>query len=190
MEQRAIHLGFAEIIAETQRFINQNWVKVGSLNLIAAFARLAQEGGFGPIATPLFTSLELLVILARLGLLVLVLGQGTWQAGFQQIAAFPKLISSEWGIRWKQLGINVFWNKIALSINLIVMMVVGTLTNLSIQLLTHTFLLKWLKNKQWVAAQTTPWGVTQFLENLSITPFTEVFTVLLVLFLFRKSAQQ
>lgn len=190
MELRAIHLGFAELISETQRFINQHWIKVGALNLIAAFGRLTQEGGFGIISPWLFALIDVLVIVARFGLIVLVLGQGSWQAGVKQIVLFPKRMTTEGGLLWKQLKLNVFWNKIAFSVNFIVVMIIGTVTNLSIQLFTHLFFFNWLKSHQFIDPKTTAWGVIQFLGNLSITPFTVVFMVLVGMFLVRKPEQR
>ena len=186
MEQTTAQIGFAEIIQETQRFINKHWVSVGILNLVAAIGRFVQEGGTGKIAVETFSLLEIAVELSRVLLVLLVIGNGSINVGFRQVISIFRMKGADWKQVWKQLKTNVSWNKITLSINLVIFMIIGTITNISIDLLVHLFLLNWLKINDLLAVTASQWPVILFLKNTSIIPFTLVFEVLLVLILVGK----
>lgn len=186
MEQTTTQIGFAEIIQEAQRFINRHWVSVGILNLVAATSRFVQEGGTGKISVEVFSSLEIAVELSRVLLVLLVIGNGSINLGFQQVISIFRMKGADWKQVWKQLKTNVFWNKITLSINLIIFMIIGIITNISIDLVVHLFLLNWLKTYDLLAATASQWPVILFLKNTSIISFTLVFEVLLVLILVGK----
>lgn len=186
MEQTIVKIGSAEIIQETQRFINRHWLIVGVLNLIAAAGRFVQEGGTGKISFETFSLLEIAVELSRVLLVLLVVGNGSISAGFRSIVSIFRMKGSDWKQVWRQLRNNIAWNKITLSINLVVFMIIATITNISIDLLTHLFLLNWLKINDLLTATASQWPVILFLKNVSIIPFTLVFECLLVLFLIGK----
>lgn len=186
MEQTIVKIGFAEIIQETQRFINKHLLKVGILNVVAATGRFVQEGGTGKITVETFSLLEIAVELSRVLLVLLVVGNGSFSAGFRSIVSIFRMKGSDWKQVWRQLRNNIAWNKIALSINLVVFMIIATITNISIDLLTHLFLLNWLKVNDLLTVTASPWPVILFLKNVSIIPFTLVFECLLVLFLIGK----
>lgn len=186
MQQTIAKIGFAEIIQETQRFINKHWLSVGVLNLVAATGRFVQEGGTGKISIETFSLLEIAVELSRVLLVLLVLGNGSVSAGFRRIVSIFRMKKADWKQVWHRLKNNVAWNKIALSINLVIFMIIGTVANISIDLVTHLFLLNWLKTNDLLAATASQWPVILFLKNLSIIPFTLVFECVLVLFLISK----
>jgi len=186
MEQIIAKIGFAEIIQETQRFINRHWLSTGVLNLAAASGRFVQEGGTGKISVEVFSLLEITVELSRVLLVLLVIGNGSVNAGFRRIVSVFRMKRADWKQVWYQLKTNVAWNKIALSINLVIFMVIGTVANIAIDLATHLFLLNWLKSNDLLAVTASQWPVILFLKNVSIIPFTLVFECLLVLFLIGK----
>lgn len=190
MQQTIAKIGFAEIIQETQRFINKHWLSVGVLNLIAAAGRFVQEGGTGKISVEVFSLLEIAVELSRVLLVLLVIGNGSDSAGFRRIISIFRMKKADWKQVWHRLKTNVAWNKIALSINLVIFMIIGTVANISIDLVTHLFLLNWLKTNDLLIATASQWPVILFLKNLSIIPFTLVFECVLVLFLIGKVKMQ
>jgi hypothetical protein len=185
MEQTIVKIGFAELIQETQRFINKHLLKVGMLNLVAAMGRFIQEGGMGKITAETFSLLEISIELSRVLLVLLVVGNSSISAGFRIILSIFKMKAFDWKQVGRQLINNIAWNKIALSVNLVIFMIVATITNISIDLVTHLFLLNWLKVNGLLAAA-SPWPVILFLKNVSIIPFTLVFECVLVLFLIGK----
>jgi hypothetical protein len=182
-----VKIGFAEIIQETQRFINRYRWQAGGLGLIAAIGRFVQEGGIGPISVELFSLWEVIVELSRVLLLLLTIGHGSVRAGFRSVVSIFRMKKADWKQRWSQLKINVSWNKIALSVNLVIFMIIGTAANVSIDLLVQLGLLDWLKSVGLLAASASPWPVMLFLKNVSIIPFTLIFEVLLVLWLVGKN---
>lgn len=186
MEQTIAKIGFAEIIQETQRFINGHWIIVGVLNLVAASGRFIQEGGTGKISIETFSLLEIAVALSRVLLVLLVIGNGSVKAGFGRFVSIFRMKRSDWKQVWMQLKTTVAWNKISLSANFILFMIIGTVVNMSIDLVTHLFLLDWLKSQGLLAAAAYQWPVILFLKNVSIIPFTLVFECVLVLFLIGK----
>ncbi|MFN8345994.1 MAG: hypothetical protein U0X91_13365 [Spirosomataceae bacterium] len=180
-------IGFAQLIQETQRFINQHWLKVIGLCLTAAFGRFVQERGMGRISVEWFSVLEILVELSRAVLVLFVVGHGSARAGFRSIAAVFRMKKADWKQRWNQLKVNVSGNKIALSVNLVIFMIIGTVANVSIDLLVQLGLLDWLKSVGFLAASASSWPVILFLKNVSIIPFTLIFEVVLVLWLVGKN---
>ena len=186
MEQAIVKIGFAEIIQETQRFINKHWLSVGALSLVAAAGRFVQEGGTGRISAEAFFTLEIAVELSRIVLVLLVIGNGAVPAGFRRIISIFRMKRTDWKQVWGQVRNNIAWNKIALSINFVLFMVIGTGVNMSIDLLTHLFLQDWLKTHGLLAATAFQWPVILFLKNVSIIPFTLVFECVLVLILIGK----
>lgn len=186
MEQTIAKIGFAELIQETQRFINKHWFSVGILNLVAATGRFVQEGGTGKISVEAFSLLEIAVELSRILLVLLVIGNGSINRGFRRVVSIFRMKKADWLQVWHQLRTNISWNKIALAINLVIFMIIGIITNISIDLVVHLFLLNWLKINDLLAATASQWPVILFLKNTSIIPFTLVFEVLLVLILVGK----
>ncbi len=186
MEQTIAKIGFAEIIQETQRFINKHWLSVGALSLVAAAGRFVQEGGTGRISAEAFFTLEIAVELSRIVLVLLVIGNGAVSVGFRRIVSIFRMKRADWKQVWMQLKTIVAWNKISLSVNFILFMIIGTVVNMSIDLVTHLFLLEWLKSQGLLAAAAYQWPVILFLKNVSIIPFTLVFECVLVLFLIGK----
>jgi hypothetical protein len=190
MEQTIAKIGFAEIIQETQRFINRHWLSLGILNLIAATGRFVQEGGTGKISVETFSLLEIAVASSRVLLVLLVIGNGSVNAGFRRVVSIFRMKSADWKQVWAQIKTNVAWNKISLSINFILFMIIGTVVNMGIDLVAHLFLINWLKDNGLLAATAFQWPVILFLKNISIIPFTLVFECVLVLFLIGKLKDQ
>ncbi|WP_428666701.1 hypothetical protein [Runella sp.] len=186
MEQTIAKIGFAEVTQETQRFINRNWLIVGILNLVAAIGRFVQEGGTGRISAEAFLTLEIAVELSRILLVLLVIGNGSVANGFRAVISVFRMKRADWKQVWNNVRTNVAWNKITLSINFIIFMVIGTAANISIDLFTHLFLLEWLKSHDLLVVTASQWPVILFLKNISIIPFTLVFECVLVLILIGK----
>lgn len=186
MEQTIAKIGFAEIIQETQRFINKHLLAVGALSLTAAAGRYIQEGGAGRISAEAFFMPEIAVELSRIVLVLLVIGNGAVAVGFRRLLSVFSLKRADWKQVWYRIRTNVAWNRIALSVNFILFMIIGTVVNMGIDLLTHLFLLEWLKSQGLLAAAAYQWPVILFLKNVSIIPFTLVFQCVLVLFLIGK----
>lgn len=185
--QQPTIIGYAEIMQETQRLINSNWLTISGLSLGFALAQYTQGSHITPISAIGDYLLSLVSGLFKLLLVLLVIGGGSISIGLRKIGAVFKMKTADWQQLWKQLVRNIAWNKVTLSVNLIVFMVAMTIANASIALSVHLGM-GWLKTEAIITSNVPHWSVVIFLQNLSTVPFTIVFVCLLGLILVGKKA--
>ncbi len=183
MEGTTVQIGLVEILQKTRQFVSRHGLKVLSLGLIAAFGRGIQEGGWGAISSIGFWGLEFVVEGARLGLVILVLGNGSLKIGFWRVVAIFSVKKSDWKQTWTQFKKKVSANKIALLLNFALFLMIAALFNFSIHAGIEAGLLEYLKTNHIVDARASKWPVVLWLKNVSIIPFTLIFETILILLL-------
>ncbi|MDF7816980.1 hypothetical protein P1X15_05210 [Runella sp. MFBS21] len=183
MENLPVQIGWVEILQKTLQFISRYGLKVLLLGLVAAFGRGMQEGAWGAISSIGFWGLEFVVEGVRLGLVILVIGNGSLKIGFRRVVAIFRAKKSDWKLIWTQFKKNVSANKIAILVNFALFLMIAALFNFSIHVGIEEGLLKYLKNNHIIDAMASKWPVVLWLKNVSIIPFTLIFETILILLL-------
>ena len=168
----------------TLHFYKNHFLALTGLGFIAAFGRVIQIGGFGPINMATHTILEIVVAVARIVLCLYVLGLANLKNGFLRLKhIFSPKGKRQWLVAWQ----NLKERKKLILINFVAFLLIAWALNYLIDLLAYeTCLYLSLKRDGILVPTSSEWTVILFLKNLSIIPFTLMFEVLLVLWLTNK----
>lgn len=188
MQQTFGLLGYADLIESTDRQLKKNFLLIFILGLTAGIGRFVQEGGIGEISPIAYGIMEIAVNLARLLIIVAIIGQGSLRAGFNNFMNVFRLRNADWHEVWTNVKHNFLNNFLAILVNFITFIVIAVISNIALfALLEYTTFLTWLKTAELISPAATQWPVVLFLKNISIIPFTLVFETLFVLWIVERN---
>ncbi|MEZ4903697.1 MAG: hypothetical protein R2822_19045 [Spirosomataceae bacterium] len=101
-------------------------------------------------------------------LLLVVVGNGSIENGFRKIIAIFNMKVADWRAIWHQTKTNIWWNRIPLAVNLIILMIVATVMSVSIDLWVHLGLFGWLKSNHLLSEMATYLPLASLLKCLSV----------------------
>lgn len=176
------------ILQTTLYFFRKHLPAVLLLGLIAAMGRVIQLKGFGPISPALNVILEIVVEIARIYLLLFVLGLANVQRGIKKIRnAFSskqkfRMLSSTALHKLKK-------NWVAMVFNTAAFLGIAWAINYLIDLTAYETCFYLNLTKNGILAETSSeWTILLFLKNLTVIPLTIIFDCVLILWLLNQSA--
>ncbi len=188
MQESYALLGYSELIQKTDTQLKRNFLLIFILGLIAGEGRFWQEGGYGEISSTANGILEVIVNVARILIVLVIIGRGYMQAGARNFAGIFRLTRNEWHEIWENVKYNFLNNFLALLVNFIIFIIIAFVINVVLfTLLEHTTFLEWLKSISLVGQTASKWPVLLFFKNISIIPFTLVFETLFVMWIVERN---
>lgn len=170
----------------TLSFYKKYFLPITGFGLIAAFGRVVQLGGFGAVTPAANVVLEIIVELARVLLLLYVIGLANIQRGVSRIKHFfTHKEQQKW--YWKTALANFKENLFAIFLNFLAFLLLAWIINYLIDLVAYeTCLYLKLKEGNLLAQSASVWTIILFFKNISVIPFTLMFESFFVLWLFNK----
>ncbi|GAB3502160.1 hypothetical protein [Emticicia fontis] len=188
MQETYALLGYSDLIQKTDTQLKRNFLLIFILGLIAGEGRFWQEGGYGEIPSTIHGILEVVVNLARLLIVLIIIGHGSIQAGARSFSSLFRLTRNEWHEVWENVKYNFLNNFLAILVNTIIFIITAFVMNVVLfTLLEHTTFLEWLKSISLVSPTASKWPVLLFFKNISIIPFTLVFETLFVMWIVERN---
>lgn len=171
-------------------FFRKYFMFITGLGLVAAFGRVIQLGGFGPVSSVMNIMLELVVESARILLIFYVLGIASITNGLSRVKRFFTQKESRKNLRIT--GIQKMKNQWSLILmNFIGFSLIAWGMNYLIDLLAYqTCLYLALKQGGILAPASSEWTILLFFKNLSVIPFTLIFETLFLLWLADRSLEK
>ena len=171
-------------------FFKKHFLVVLGLGLIAAFGRVIQLGGFGPVSSAMNIVLEIVVESARVLLVFYVLGMASITNGLYRIKRFFTRKDSRKNL-WRTGIQNLKSQWPLILMNFIGFSLIAWGMNYLIDLLAYqTCLYLALKQGGILAPASSEWTILLFFKNLSVIPFTLIFETLFVLWLADRSVEK
>jgi hypothetical protein len=173
-------------LLHTGYFLKKHFTTILALGLIAAFGRVIQLGGFGPIAVWTNIVLEVVVESTRILLFLYVLGWASIKSGALRI----KRILTQKANR--KLHFTIAMQRLkgqwfSITLNLIGFFAIAMMLNYLIELLAYeTCLYINLKQDGILADASSEWTILLFFKNLSVIPITLVFEAVFLLWITNK----
>ena len=167
-------------------FLKKHLIIIFGLGLIAAFGRVIQLGGFGPITQRFNIFLEVVIEFARILIFVYVLGLANVKEGALRI---KHLFTSKSNRKryWKVALENIKKQWAEVLLNLFVFLGIAWIINYLIDLLAYqTCFYLALKNKEILDTHASEWTIILFFKNISVIPFTLAFEALFLLWVINK----
>lgn len=188
MKDSFISLGYADLIDRTDNYLKKNFLLITIFGITAGVGRYNQEVGIGELSATTHALLEIIVNLARVLIILVVIGQGHLQAGFNNVINVFRLSTADWQEVWTNVKGNFSSNFLAILVNLILFIVIAVIINITLfALFEYTAFLTWLKSAAFINHAASKWPVVLFLKNISIIPFTLVFETLFVLWIVKRN---
>lgn len=177
-------------LRDTGRFLKKHYRTVLGLGLVAAFGRVIQLGGFGPVTTWINIALEVVVESARVLLFLYVLGLASVKDGALRVKRFVmQKAARKRHVAMAVQKLKQQWSSVAL--NVIGFLAIAAGLNYLIDLLAYeTCLYLTLKRDGVLADAASEWTVLLFFKNLSVIPFTLAFEAVFLLWLTNKFQNQ
>jgi hypothetical protein len=167
-------------------FFKKHLGVIMALGLIAAFGRVIQLEGFGPITPWMNIVLEIVVESVRVLLFLYVLGLASIKNGMLRVG---RLFThkDQRKIHWKVAIQKLKKQWFLLVINLVAFLFLAWVMNYLIDLLAYeTCLYLSLKKDGILADAASEWTIILFFKNLSVIPLTLIFDAVLLLWLTNK----
>ncbi|MGA0556636.1 hypothetical protein ACO2Q8_08295 [Larkinella sp. VNQ87] len=144
--------------------------------LLAALGRAVQMRIFGPVSSPVYTGLEVVVELARIITLLVIIGHGNLRRGAQKLVLLLRYKSSN----WREVGQTIWtigrqdwpillWNLLAFSL------LAFGFNKLNGLIADHEAVQALLRQNGLMHTSATGMPVFFFLKNLTVIPFTLIF---------------
>ncbi|QJW92284.1 hypothetical protein HNV11_08860 [Spirosoma taeanense] len=167
----------------TVRFFRRHFLVIFGLGLVAALGRTIQLKAFGPISPSSNALIEVVVESARLAIFLYALGLSNVRKGttrFIEFVANRQSRRQNWQLGSRKLRRN--WP--ALLGNLFIFSLLAFFVNAFINHIAYeTCLYITLKTRQLISGQASEWVLILFFKNLSVIPFTLIFSALFWLWL-------
>lgn len=175
------------LVYHTVNFLRKHLMIILGLGLIAAFGRVIQLEGFGPITSRLHIFLEVVVEFVRLLIFLYVLGLASFRDGVLRIKRFfTDKISRK--LYWRVALQKVRKQWVEILFNFFVFLGIASLINYLIDLLAYqTCLYLSLKKNEILNQASSEWAIILFFKNLSTIPFMLTFEALLLLWMINKT---
>jgi hypothetical protein len=164
-------------------FFRRYFTIIIGLGLIAAFGRVAQLGGFGPIATWLNIVLEVLIETARILLFLFVLGIANIERG---LGLLKRVFLGKINLKsYKRIVVQKFKAEgIQILCSVLGFLVVAWLINYWIDVVAYeTCLYVMLKSRGILEHTSSEWTIILFFKNVLTIPFTLIFEAVFFLWI-------
>jgi hypothetical protein len=166
----------AGIVTWSFRFWVNHFGLISFCMLFAALGRAIQMRVFGPIPSPAFIGLEIVVELARIVTVLVIIGHGNLRRGIGNAASIFRFKREQ----WRGVGISaratvrqhwpvLLWNLLVFSLIAFVFNWINGL------IADKSGALIFLKNSGFIQTSATGMPLVFFLKNLTVIPFTLVF---------------
>ena len=170
----------------TLLFFKEHLGVIMALGLIAAFGRVIQLEGFGPITPWMNILLEIVVESVRVLLFLYVLGFASIKNGVLRVGRLFTHKDKR-KVHWKIAMQKLKKQRFLLIINLVAFLFLAWVMNYLIDLLAYeTCLYLSLKKDGILANAASEWTIILFFKNLSVIPLTLIFDAVLLLWLTNK----
>lgn len=170
---------FLWLIRDSLRYFGTYFIIVVLFSIAAAAARAIQLGVMGDVAPFLNVCLELVTWIARIGIVLTLLGQGNAAKGIQRLRRLDFSVATLRQKKYISLSHNARW-RLVIGNTVLYILAAGGL-NICLQALGNALA---DHTSFWLLAKPEP--IIFFLKNMTIIPFTLVFVLCAVNVLFVK----